>query len=91
LKNDKARLIVPAPAVIRVLKDQRQTQREWCIKAGEAWSNPEGFVFTNEIGQHLASPTVYNNFKRIVRDIGLPEARFHDLRHSYAVAAYPER
>jgi len=44
-------------------------------------------VFTNEIGQHLASPTVYNNFKRIVREIGLPKARFHDLRHSYAVAA----
>ena len=26
-------------------------------------------------------------FKKIVNEIGLPDARFHDLRHSYAVAA----
>ena len=28
-----------------------------------------------------------NQYKRIVASIGLPQARFHDLRHSYAVAA----
>ena len=44
-------------------------------------------VFTNEIGGHLTHGTVYKNFKRIISDLGLPEARFHDLRHSYAVAA----
>lgn len=27
------------------------------------------------------------NYKRVVESIGLPNARFHDLRHSYAVAA----
>jgi len=31
--------------------------------------------------------TVYRHFKRIAKELGLPEARFHDLRHSYAVAA----
>lgn len=31
--------------------------------------------------------TVYHNFKRVVETIGIPSARFHDLRHSYAVAA----
>ena len=30
---------------------------------------------------------MYKHFKRIVRSIGLDDARFHDLRHSYAVAA----
>jgi integrase len=30
---------------------------------------------------------VYKNFKRIAASIGIPDARFHDLRHSYAVAA----
>lgn len=34
-----------------------------------------------------AAPTVYTNFKKIAASIGLPAARFHDLRHSYAVAA----
>lgn len=29
--------------------------------------------------------TVYKNFKSIARKIGLPDTRFHDLRHTYAV------
>ena len=49
--------------------------------------NPEGLVFTNEFGTHLTKPTVYREYKRIVAAIGCPNARFHDLRHSYAVAA----
>ena len=31
--------------------------------------------------------TVYKNFKEIVASIGCPNVRFHDLRHSYAVAS----
>ena len=44
-------------------------------------------VFTNELEEHLIHLTVYKDFKRIVSDIGMPNVRFHDLRHSYAVAA----
>ena len=42
---------------------------------------------TNELGGHLLHQTVYKQYKRLVASIGLPEARFHDLRHSYAVLA----
>ena len=31
--------------------------------------------------------TVSRHYKEIVASIGRPDARFHDLRHSYAVAA----
>ena len=86
LKNDKTRRITPAPFVMRALQEQRRVQAEWQIKAGPLWEN-SGLVFTNELGGHLVHGTVYNNFKRIVQSIGIPEARFHDLRHSYAVAA----
>ena len=44
-------------------------------------------MFTDDCGCHLKSSTVYNDFKRIVASIGCPDVRFHDLRHSYAVAA----
>ena len=30
---------------------------------------------------------VYRAYKKVVTAIGRPDARFHDLRHSYAVAA----
>ena len=36
--------------------------------------------------QGITSP-VYHNYKKIAVSIGLPGTRFHDLRHSYAVAA----
>lgn len=44
-------------------------------------------MFTHELGEYLNPNTVYNHFKEIVARIGAPEVRFHDMRHSYAVAA----
>ena len=44
-------------------------------------------MFTDELGHHLAIHTLYKDFKAVVASIGRPDARFHDLRHSYAVAA----
>ena len=46
-----------------------------------------GLVFTDEIGHHLSAQTVYLHFKKLAAEAGYPDARFHDLRHSYAVAA----
>lgn len=44
-------------------------------------------MFTNEIGQNLSPLSVYKAFKQFVSQIGRPDARFHDLRHSYAFVA----
>ena len=64
-----------------------EKQMQQMLLLGSDWQNPEGLVFTNEFGTHLTKPTVYREYKRIVAAIGCPNARFHDLRHSYAVAA----
>ena len=40
-----------------------------------------------ELGKHLMKQTVYRAYKKVVTEIGRPDARFHDLRHSYAVVA----
>ncbi len=57
------------------------------LKAGKAWQNQYDLVFTNELDGHLAIHTVYNRFKKIAASIGIPEARFHDLCHTYATHA----
>ena len=87
LKNDKTRRITLAPFIVRKLQEHKRQQLEQKLLAGPIWSNNEGFIFTNEVGRHLIFYTVFENYKRIVKDIGIPDARFHDLRHSYAVAA----
>ena len=86
LKNDRWRRITPADFVMELLRRQRSRQAEWRLRAGTAWED-SGLVFTDELGKHLSPYTVYNNYKRLVALIGRPDARVHDLRHTYAVAA----
>ena len=85
-KNSKGRTITAAASVVRLLRKHRAQQLRDRLKAGPLWEDHD-FVFCNEVGNHLSPPTVYHNYKRIVASIGLPDARLHDLRHSYAVAA----
>lgn len=87
LKNDKDRTLYPAEYVMNMLKEHRQHQLEVQAKAGEFWNNPDNFIFTNEVGSHILHQTIYKQFKRIAEKIGIPEMRFHDLRHSFAVAS----
>lgn len=87
LKNDKPRRITPAPWVMQLFRDRKLQQYEHREKAGAAWSNPLNLVFTNELGGNLIPQTVVRHFKEIVSSIDRPDARFHDLRHSYAVAS----
>ena len=86
-KNGKERTAAIAPSIVTVLKGQKAQQAEWRLAAGPLWSNERDLVFTDQLGQHLKHRTINNHFKRIVAAIGLPETRFHDLRHSYAVNA----
>lgn len=86
-KNSKPRTISPASFVMDLLREQRIKQNEMQVKAGGAWNNPMGLVFTNELGHHLHRNAVYRNFKLAASVIGMPNMRFHDLRHTYAVAA----
>lgn len=85
-KNGKGRIIAPASYVMKLLRTHQRKQSEWRLRAGPLWAD-SGLVFTNELGAHLSPYTVCHHYKRIVESIGLPLARFHDLRHSYAVAA----
>ena len=92
LKNDKTRVIASAPFVLELLKHWRQAQAENRLKAGWEWQDwksekerQTAFVFTTPLGTHLHPQTVYIHFKKFATEIGAPNARVHDLRHTYAV------
>lgn len=84
LKNNKPRTITPAPTVLETLKRVQEEQDAFAESSEGLFDNPEGFVFTNHKGKPIPSSTMYGNFKRIARKIGCPEARYHDLRHTFA-------
>ena len=85
-KNSKGRSITLAPFVVKVLRNTKKKQLENRLRYGECWMD-SGFVFTDELGHYLKPQAVRRAFKKVVVDIGCPDTRFHDLRHSYAVAA----
>lgn len=85
-KNGKPRTITPAPWVMKLLRSQKARQAEQQLKMGQLWEN-SGMVFTNETGGYLSYRTVYDCFKRVVAQMGTPSTRFHDLRHTFAVAS----
>lgn len=63
LKNDKARSIAPASWIMQLLKAHKTEQLKQQLKAGPLWED-SGLVFTDDIGHHLATQTVYKAFKR---------------------------
>lgn len=92
LKNDKTRVIAPAPFILDLLKHWQQTQTEARLRAGWEWTGwrsekerQTALVFTTALGAHLHPQTVYNHFKKFTVQVGAPNARVHDLRHTYAV------
>ena len=89
-KTSKIRVLTPAPYVMSLLKEEQTKQKQNRLRLGYLWDNPLNLVFTTEIGRYIAFSTVYKRFKRIVAELGVPEARFHDLRHTYATLALQE-
>lgn len=84
-KNGKSRKITPASFVMALLRQQRSHQMEQRLRAGPAWTD-RNLVFSDELGDYQKPHIAYDSFKKIVAELGYPETRFHDLRHSYAVA-----
>ena len=92
LKNNKARYIRLSDYILDILEKHKKQQRLDRLAAGENWQSFQtveeqetALVFTDSQGCNLNPAPVYENFKKIAADIGAPEARVHDLRHTFAV------
>ena len=87
-KSGKNRTILPAPIVMDALRNQLQRQQKEQEQAGTMWNNQFNLVFTDALGKYLVRRTVVKHFKKISQRAGISDdARFHDLRHSFAVSS----
>ncbi|MCZ7537148.1 MAG: site-specific integrase [Acidimicrobiia bacterium] len=81
-KTKTARRTIDLDATtVAVLEGWRSMQTAGLAAVGIA--NEEGWVFTDGDGKTIHPHAVYESFKRIVRNAGVPEMRFHDLRHTH--------
>lgn len=75
-KSRKSRRSVPLPDVaVKALKSHRERQ---------AVTDIGGLVFTQPDGEPLHRRQDWRDWDRLLRSIGLPHYRVHDLRHGYA-------
>jgi integrase len=73
-----------APAAFDALRRHRIRQAEVRLRAGGAWDEL-GLVFANEIGRPLHPANLTRrSFRPLLERAGVPQIRFHDLRHTCA-------
>ena len=71
------RKIVLPPSTAQLLRERKKT-------APTEWIFPNPF----DPEQPIAPGTAYNRLKALLKETGLPDIRFHDLRHSCASLLY---
>ena len=82
-KTDRSRRTIRLPApLIAALRVHRIRQLEEHLALGPRWQD-SGLVFTSHVGTGL-EPRNLHRFKAMLAKAGLPDIRFHDLRHSAA-------
>ena len=81
-KNSRRRLTIP-PSLLSVLREHKRHQAEEQWKAGKKWQ-AHGLVFCTTKGTPFNPRNITRDFKDFMKQEGLPNIRFHDLRHSCA-------
>jgi integrase len=83
-KGGKGRTIRLPARTVEALKAHRARQAQARLKAGSLYQDG-GLVFASEIGTPLEPSNIdRRSFKPLLEKAGLPDIRFHDLRHTCA-------
>ena len=83
-KNASRRTIDLPQRALEALRSYRKRQLEEQLRAGGKWQD-NGLVFASRKGTPLDAQNIVNRyFKPLLRRAGLPDIRWHDLRHTCA-------
>jgi integrase len=76
------------PGAVEALECHKTNQDREKACSGSVWQE-QGLVFPSSIGTPFNPSNLLNrSFKPLLRRAGLPEIRFHDLRHTFATLRF---
>jgi integrase len=78
------RTVVLLPETADALGGHRTRQLQERLLVGSMWQQDGDLVFPNEFGAFQSPQRLRDRLKAILERAGLPQIRFHDLRHSAA-------
>ncbi len=77
------RSVVLCKSTIQLLRNHWELQQESIIELGDLWQNND-LIFPSATGTPTDQSNVSKRFKALLISAGLPDIRFHDLRHTAA-------
>lgn len=84
-KTEASRRSIPInDEVLAALKMQKRRQREQKVFLGQGYNQDKDLVFCNITGNPLDPRSFTKSFQRVLLQAGLPQIRFHDMRHTHA-------
>lgn len=69
--------------VYEALIEQKRRQDKDKEKNRDIYDD-QGFVFANEVGNYLAQRSFMTRYHNFLKEYGITDIRFHDLRHTFA-------
>lgn len=83
-KTERSRRTLPLPAaLVPILRAHHTRQLTERLQAGQCWQDHD-LVFCTRHGTPISPRNLVRSFKALLKRAGLPDIRFHDLRHSCA-------
>jgi integrase len=83
-KGGEGRRTIPLdPGTVEILRDHRKKQLENRLSLGTSWQET-GYIFVTESGLPIDYGTPTQLFTKVRKKLGLPDQKFHDLRHFHA-------
>lgn len=90
LKTESSNRVIPvAKHVLEAVIARQRVAKANRLLYGVGYQN-EDYVCCNEYGMFLKPPTLNKRFKILLKSLGLPAIRLHDLRHSFATLLVEE-
>lgn len=79
---------IPIPEIaLKKLNSHKKKQNGEILRGGDVYIK-NNLVFATPIGTNISPSNLRKTFKKILKDTGIKEIKFHSLRHTYATTLF---